>query len=210
MKYSEIINNPGYEKTDEIEIKNIYPFVRHEMAGNQGWGLIVKMYQGIGLLLVGFALIKAFAPYLTRHDTASLQGLGLGVLFTFTLLIVIHELIHALAYILVGARKLSVGMNLRKFLFYVQADKKVLNYKQFMIVALAPAVLVAITTLAGAILFFGQPLYYFFMTILGLHCLLCGGDLGLLCYFENRKEDEILTFDVKSEGKMYFYKKINR
>ena len=202
-----ILNNPSFEQIEVIEHSNFKPFLRREIAGNQGWGLIPKMYQGIGLLLVGFALIKAFAPYMTRRDTASLEGLGMGVLFTFTILIVLHEMLHAIAYLSVGARKLSFGMNLKKFLFYVQADRQVLNYKRFMIVALAPAVVVATVSLAGAIYFYGQPLYYFFMILFGLHGLFCGGDFGLLCFFENRKDDEIYTFDIKKEGKTYFYKK---
>ena len=206
MKSETLINN-NFEQIEVIEHSNLKPFLRREIIGNQGWGLIAKMYQGIGLLLVGFALIKAFAPYMTRRDTASLEGLGMGVLFSFTVLIVLHELLHAIAYLLVGAKKLSFGMNLRKFMFYVQADKKVLNYKQFMFVALAPAVVVGFVSLAGAIFFYGQPLYYFFMILFGLHGLFCGGDFGLLCFFENQKDDEIYTFDVKKEGKTYFYKK---
>ena len=207
MKYLELVNSTDYEITDEISHNDMKPFLRREITGNQGWGLIAKMYQGIGLLLVGFALIKAFAPYMTRRDTSSLEGLGMGVLFTFTILIVLHELLHAIAYLSVGARKLSFGMNLKKFMFYVQADRQVLNYKRFMIVALAPAVVVATVSLAGAIFFYGQPLYYFFMVLFGLHGLFCGGDFGLLCFFENRKDDEIYTFDVRNEGKTYFYKR---
>lgn len=208
MKYLELINNPDYEKIEELNHDELKTVLHREIAGNQGWGLIAKMYQGIGLLLIGFALIKAFAPYMMRRDATSLEGLGMGILFSFTVLIVLHELLHVLAYLFVGARKLSVGMNLRKFLFYVQADKKVLNYKQFMIVALAPAVVVAIVSLVGAIIYYGQPLYYFFLVIFGLHGLFCSGDFGLLCFFENRKEDEIYTFDVKKEGKTFFYKRI--
>ena len=209
MNYSEFITDPGYEKIEELEHSNLKPFLRREIAGNQGWGMIAKMYQGMGLLLIGFALIKAFASYMTHKETESLAGLGLGVLFSFTVLIVLHELLHAIAYLVVGARRLSFGMNLKKFLFFVQADKKVLNYKQFMIVALVPAVLVGVVSLAGAIFYYGQPLYYFFMVIFGLHGLFCSGDFGLLCFFENRKEDEIYTFDVKKERKTYFYKKLN-
>ena len=202
-----IINNPAFEQIEVIEHSNLKPFLRREIIGNQGWGLIAKMYQGMGLLLVAFALVKAFAPYLRTRETISLEWMGWGVLFCITALIVIHELLHAIAYLIVGARKLSFGMNLKKFMFYVQADKQVLNYKQFMIVALAPAVVVGVVSLAGAIYFYGQPLYYSFMVIFGLHGLFCGGDFGLLCFFENRKEEEIYTFDVKSEGKTYFYKR---
>ena len=202
-----IINNPAFEQIEVIEHSNLKPFLRREIIGNQGWGLIAKMYQGMGLLLVAFALVKAFAPYLRTRQTISLEWMGWGVMFCITALIVIHELLHAIAYFIVGARKLSFGMNLKKFMFYVQADKQVLNYKQFMIVALAPAVVVGVVSLAGAIFYYGQPFYYFFLVIFGLHGLFCGGDFGLLCFFENRKEDEIYTFDVKSEGKTYFYKR---
>ena len=202
-----IINNPAFEQIEVIEHSNLKPFLRREIIGNQGWGLIAKMYQAMGLLLVGFALVKAFAPYLRTRETISLEWMGWGVLFCITALIVIHELLHAIAYLIVGARKLSFGMNLKKFMFYVQADKQVLNYKQFMLVALAPAVVVGVVSLTGAIFYYGQPLYYFFLVIFGLHGLFCGGDFGLLCFFENRKEEEIYTFDVKSEGKTYFYKR---
>lgn len=202
-----IINNPAFEQIEVIEHSNLKPFLRREIIGNQGWGLIAKMYQAMGLLLVGFALVKAFAPYLRTRQTISLEWMGWGVMFCITALIVIHELLHAIAYLIVGARKLSFGMNLKKFMFYVQADKQVLNYKQFMLVALAPAVVVGVVSLTGAIFYYGQPFYYFFLVIFGLHGLFCGGDFGLLCFFENRKDDEIYTFDVKKEGKTYFYKR---
>ncbi|MHB9056395.1 MAG: DUF3267 domain-containing protein [Paludibacteraceae bacterium] len=208
MKLETLINNKNFEKIEEISHDDLKPFLRREITGNQGWRLIAKMYQGIGLLLIGFALIKAFAPFMRSRETFMLEGMGWGVLFSFTALVIIHELLHCFAYLLVGARKLSFGVNLRKFMFYVQADMQVLNYKQFMIVALAPAVVVGLVSLAGAVFYYGQPLYYFFMVIFGLHGLFCGGDFGLLCFFENRKEDEIYTFDVKKEGKTYFYKKI--
>ena len=207
MNYQNIINSPDFEEIDSIQHDDVKPFIKREIIGNQGWGLIAKMYQGMGLLLIGFALIKAFAPFMKHRETEMMEWMGWGALFSVTALIVIHELLHYFAYLLVGARRLSFGMNLRKFMFYVQADRQVLNYKQFMFVALAPAVVVGIVSLVGAIYYYGQPLYYFFMVIFGLHSLFCGGDLGLLCFFENRKEDEIYTFDVKEEKTTYFYKK---
>ena len=134
--------------------------------------------------------------------------MGWGVLFCFTALIVVHELLHFFAYLAVGARRLSFGMNLRQFIFYVQADKQVLDYSRFKVVALAPVVIVAAASIAGAIIWFEQPPYYFFLTILAMHSLFCAGDLAMLCYFENRPDDEIYTFDIKKEGKTYYYRKL--
>ncbi len=207
MKHTEITNNPAFEQIEVIEHSNLKPFIKRELTDNQGWGLIAKMYQGMGALLFGFTLIKAFAPFMRNRETEMLEWMGWGLLFCFTALIVIHELLHYFAYLAVGARKLSFGMDLKKFIFYVQADKQVLNYNQFKVVALAPVTVVAIASIIGAIVFFEQPLYYFFLTVLAIHSLFCVGDLGMLCFFENRKEDEIYTFDLKDEGKTYYYRK---
>ncbi len=207
MNYKELSNNPDFELIETLDVSNLKPFLQRELTGNQGFGLIAKMYQGMGLLLFGFALIKAFAHYMRYKDTVMLEYLGWGVLFCVTAIVIIHELLHFFAFLAVGARKLSFGMKLKKFMFYVQADRQVLGYRKFAVVALAPAVVVAIASIVGAIIWFEQPLYYFFLSILGLHSFFCAGDLGMLCFFENRKEDEIYTFDVKDEGKMYFYKK---
>lgn len=208
MNYPEITDNPSYELIETLDHSQIKPFIKREIIGNQGWGLLAKMYQGMGLLLFGFALIKAFAPFMRSRETEMLEWMGWGILFCFTALIIIHELLHFFAYLAVGARKLSFGMDLRKFIFYVQADKQVLNYSKFKVVALAPALVVAVVSIAGAIIWFEQPLYYFFLTVLSVHSLFCVGDLGMLCYFENRSEDEIYTFDVKEEGKTYYYRKV--
>jgi hypothetical protein len=96
-------------------------------------------------------------------------------------------------------------MKLRQFMFYVQADKQVLDYNQFKIVALAPVVSVAILSILGMILFYNQPAFYFFIPIFAFHSVFCGGDFGLLCFFANRPESKIYTFDVKQEEKTYFY-----
>jgi len=210
MSYEELLDDKTFEKLDEVEHKDVKNFIRREMTGNQGWALIAKIYQILGLFLVAFAFVKALAPFLHQHRTDYLIGMGWGVVFTLTVLIFLHELLHAAAYLAVGARKISFGLNLKKFMFYVQADKQVLNYKQFKIVALTPVITVALLTLAGAIIYFGKPEYYFCVTILGLHSLFCAGDLGLLCFFENRSEDKIVTFDVKQDGITYFYRENKR
>lgn len=210
MTIEELKNSPDFELIETLAHSDIKPFIARELKGNQGFGLIAKMYQGISLLLFGFALIKAFAFYMKNKDTIMLEYLGWGTLFSFTAIIVIHELLHFFGYLAVGAKRISFGMKLKKFIFYVQADQQVFSYKRFAVVALVPAVVVAVCSIAGAIIWFEQPLYYFFISIFCFHSLFCAGDLGMLCYFENRPEDEIYTFDVKAEGKTYYYKRTER
>ena len=207
MTYTDLTNSAEYEEITELSHDDVKKFIVREASGNNGWALIAKMYQGAGLLLFGFLLMKAFIPFMRSQTTENLIGMGWGILVCFTALIVAHELIHYLAYLVVGARKLSFGMKLRKFIFYVQADKQVMNYKQMKIVALAPAVVVALASGIVAMLNFETPIYYFCLTIFAVHSLFCSGDLGLLCFFENRNEDEIVTFDDVEAGVTKFYRK---
>ena len=206
MNYKEITNNPQYEEIANLKHDEIKPFITDELAANQGWARIANMFQLLGIFAFILGLFKAFMPFYTGREYIYLVYLFAGVVFLFTVGVVLHELIHALAYRYVGAKNISFGLNLKKFLFYVQADGEVLNYAQFKIVALAPAIVIGFLSVAGAAVFYNQPLFYFFLSVFALHSLCCGGDFGLLCFFQNRPNDEIVTFDIKEEGKTYFYK----
>jgi len=208
MKHNELISSNEYEQIIALKHSEIKNFIVTEVEKQSIWARIANMYQITGLLAFVLGLFKAFMPFFTKREGIYLFWLVLGLVFTFTLLIITHELIHALAYRYVGARNLSFGMNIRKFMFYVQADKQVLNYKQFKIVALAPVVSVAIVSILGMIIFYNHAAFYFFIPIFAFHSMFCGGDFGLLCIFANRSDKEILTFDIKSEEKTYFYAKI--
>ena len=208
MKHNELISSNEYEQIIALKHSEIKNFIVTEVEKQSIWARIANMYQITGLLAFVLGLFKAFMPFFTKREGIYLFWLVLGLVFTFTLLIIMHELIHALAYRYVGARNLSFGMNIRKFMFYVQADKQVLNYKQFKIVALAPVVTVAIVSILGMIIFYNHAAFYFFIPIFAFHSVFCGGDFRLLCIFANRSDKEILTFDIKSEEKIYFYAKI--
>lgn len=209
MTTEELLQNPDFKEITALSHTEIKNFIVSEITENQGWSRIANMYQITGILAFVLGGFKAFMPFFLSRETIFLSWLGIGLVFTFTLLIVLHELIHAIAYKSVGAKKLSFGMNIRKFIFYVQADKQVINYKQFKIVALAPAVVISLLSVIGMAIFYTQPIFYFFIPIFAFHSLFCAGDFGLLCFFENRKELDIVTFDNKQEGKTYFYGKKN-
>lgn len=207
MTYEELINNSQYEKLDCFSHKNIKHVVMREMGDGGKWATISNTYQVLGLIAILIGSFKSFVPFLKRGNFDNLFGFSVGILFSVTLLIVVHEVIHAIAYKLVGAKKLSFGMRIRKFLFYVLADKQVFSIDKFKIVALAPVTTIAILTVIGMVLTYNHPMFYAFLSVFGIHSLFSGGDFGLLSYFENRKGKEILTFDVKEEGKTYFYAK---
>jgi protein-S-isoprenylcysteine O-methyltransferase Ste14 len=205
MTYKELKEQHEYTEIASVYHSEIKTFIVAEVEKQPLWAKIANMYQITGVLAFVLGAFKAFMPYLTSFETSNLIWLGIGLLFTFSVLIVLHEFIHALAYRWVGANKISFGMELKKFLFYVQADRQVLNYKQFQIVALAPVITVGFLSMLGMVIFYNSPVFFFFLPIFAFHSLFCGGDFGLLCFFQNRPETEILTFDVKEEKKTYFY-----
>jgi hypothetical protein len=127
------------------------------------------------------------------------------MLFSLTALIVIHELLHALAYLSTGARKISFGLIPRKFVFYAMADRQVIASRAFHLVALTPFLVVKLVCLVGVVLFFNQPPMYFLLGVMCLHSLFCAGDIAMLDFYRWHKGKEIFNFDDKSEGKTYFY-----
>jgi hypothetical protein len=210
MIYPEIINNPEFEEIATVNHNDLKQFLIKEVEQQPVWARVANMFQITGLMAFMLGGFKAFIPFLMQKNAAFLLWMLYGLIFTFTLLIVLHELLHAVAYYYVGARKLSFGVVWRKFMFYVTADKFVADRKKFTIVALAPAVIVSVLCIIGMAVFYQQPAFYFFVPVFGLHFIFCGGDFSLLCFFENRKNLEIYTFDLKEEGKTYFYQKVPR
>jgi hypothetical protein len=118
--------------------------------------------------------------------------------------------LHGLALKITGAKKLSFGAYWKKFIFYAEADRHVLNHKQFELVALTPLFIVKLVTFIGLVFFINHPAFYFFIFTMSAHSLFCAGDIGLLSIFYRNKDDEIYTFDVKVEKKSYYFKKIRK
>ncbi len=196
-----------YTLLNTLQHSDIKEFVVRELEPHALWARIANMYQIGGLLAFMLAGFRAFMPFFAQKESIFLTYFLYGTAFSFTVLIVLHELIHALAYKTIGAHNISYGVQLKKFLFHVQANQQVLNYNNMKIVALAPAVVVAVITIVGMAIFYQHPLFFSFAAVFGLHSLFCAGDMGILSYFENRKDKEILTYDDKKNDCSFFYLK---
>jgi len=131
-----------------------------------------------------------------------------ALIFCFSALIILHELLHGIALKLAGAKRVSYGGYFKKFIFYAEADQFVINRHQFAFIALTPLFVVKLITLIGIIFFFNQPALYFLIFVMSAHSLFCAGDIGLLSVFYQIKNIEIFTFDLKAEKTSYFYRRI--
>ena len=201
----ELRNSDKYELIAQLNHQQIKEFVINQLTEN---GRIIKIYMIYQVLMI---LIGIF--FFTRSIVLAFQSsyeplyytIAAGV-FSFSVLIVIHELLHGIALKITGAPKVNFGGYLKKFIFYAEADQFVINRKQFAFIALTPLFAVKLITLIGIILLFNHPVFYFLIFVMSAHSLFCAGDIGLLSVFYKNKTDEIFTFDVKAEKTSYFYK----
>ncbi|MFC2081358.1 DUF3267 domain-containing protein, partial [Bacteroidota bacterium] len=130
-----------------------------------------------------------------------------GLIISMTIVIPLHELIHAIGYFILGARKIRFGAALKNFAFYAVADNFVANRSGFIFLAISPFIIVSLLNLAGFIFVPGYASYTY-ISVLFFHATMCAGDFALLSYFEFHRDKELYTFDdVKNKTSYFYYRK---
>jgi hypothetical protein len=203
----ELQNSEKYELVTELEHRQIKEFVIDQITTESKLIKGFMIYQGI-MILVGLFFATRPIVLAMRGNTEPLFYLLGAIVFTFTLLIIIHELLHLLALKITGAPKITIGGYLKKFIFYAEADRHVLNREQFALVALTPLVVVKVITLIAIFLTIGEPVFYFWMFVMSAHSLFCAGDIGMLSFFDRFPGSNVYTYDVQKEKRSYFFREI--
>lgn len=204
LKPEDLLDQNEFELLAEISHQKLREFVVEQISEEKFIIRIYSIYQLLMVLLFTFLFTRGIVLAIKGYS-ALLVNIGWAVAFSLSALIIIHELIHALAYLLTGARRISFGVILKKFVFYALADRQVIAPRAFHVVALAPFVMVKVICLIGIFLFLNQPVVYFFLSVMCLHSLFCAGDIAMLAFYRIHRGKEIYNFDDKSEGKTYFY-----
>jgi len=197
-------NESEFELLKEVSHQNLREFIVEQIHEEKYIIRIYSIYQVVMMILFAFILTRSIVLSIKVHHEAIL-AIGMAVVFSLSALIVIHELLHALAYLVTGSRKISFGFIPKKFIFYALADRQVIASRAFHLVALTPFVIVKLICMIGLIEFFNEPLMYFFLSIMCLHSLFCAGDIAMLAFYNLHREKEIYNYDNRSEGKTYFY-----
>jgi hypothetical protein len=197
-------NDSEFELLAEVSHQKLREFVVEQIRAEKYIIRFYSAYQVIMMTLFVFLLTRSVIFAFKGHSE-QITGIGLAFLFSFSVLIAIHELLHAIAYWLTGARKISFGVILKKFIFYALADRQVIAEKAFHIVALAPLVIIKAICLFVILKTESSVLLYFSLTIMCLHSLFCAGDMAMLAFYRIHRGKEIYNFDNRSEGKTYFY-----
>jgi len=200
----DLLDENEFELMTEVSHQDLKEFVVAQITQEK---LIIRAYSIYQLLMV-----LLFMFFLSKSIVLAIKGFSemlipivLATVFSFTALVIIHELLHGLAYLVTGTRNISFGAVWKKFIFYALADRQVISPGAFRIVALAPFVVVKLVCIIGIVILFNQQLMFFLIAVMCLHSLFCAGDIAILAFYRINREKEIYNFDDKAEGKTYFY-----
>lgn len=124
----------------------------------------------------------------------------------FFLIIPIHELIHGIGYKLAGAEQVSYKAIWKQLVFYAMADKFLAFKIPFVLLAIAPFVL--LNTLFICLFFYlPEPWSWVSYGALIMHTAGCSGDFALISYFYTYWEKDPVTFDDVAGKVSYFFVK---
>ena len=203
----EELNDPvAFDLFATVEQNRIKDFVLQQVMSDKKLIPVYMIYQTL-LFLAGIFFFTRSVVLAYRGDPHYLLVSAGAIVFSMTLLVAIHELLHGIALKITGAPKVKFGGILSKFIFFAEADHFVLGKKAFLFVAFTPFVVINLMTIAGIILFFSVPFLYFFLIVMVIHSFFCSGDVALATIFYRFPGRETYTYDNAAEKKTYYFMK---
>jgi len=203
---AELQNEEQFELIAKLNHRQIKDFVLQQLASGGKLVRIFMIYQVVIILAGIFFFTRSVVLAFQDYPEPLYYSLG-ALVFSFSLLIIIHELLHGVALKITGAKQINFGGYIKKFIFYAEADQFVINRNQFAFIALTPLIVIKLVTLTGVLLFLHSPLFYFFIFVMSTHSLFCAGDIGLLSIFYNYRKHKIYTYDLKAEKTSFYFRK---
>ncbi|MEJ0081713.1 MAG: DUF3267 domain-containing protein [Puia sp.] len=198
----EELEENGYVLLDEMNHSEIVPFVKKFLRKRTWFSSFYYLSVIVSFSVLLFFCIKIYHSGIYTFDKILIQ-IVFGFLLTLAL-VPFHELIHALAYKLEGAKRTSFDANFKRFYFLAIADQFVASKREFKIVALAPFLVISMALLIVSF-FSGEGWKVTMATTLTIHSLACSGDFALLSYFEFNRKKEVVSYDDKENKVSFFF-----
>lgn len=204
MKLSpeEIVNNPEYNHILTLSFLDIVPFVF----------TYVKKRSIVTIIAITIFVCAIFCLVVVRIGMGQIYSFGTILPYTISglviiplLLIIPHELLHVLPYLMFGAKGIKIGANFKEFYFYVTANNFPINSAKFVIVATLPIIII---TLSLIMLYFviDNTLWSWSFLLAGvMHLTMCIGDIALINFVYTNRKRRIITWDNIEKKEAYFY-----
>jgi len=196
--------DPAYKQILELNFSDMIPFV---LSNIRKRGIIPLFYMFINLLILCFIILYAMWGIRMGILNAGkiFWQLLAGVLAGSILVIAPHELLHGLAYRLLGARQIQFGVDLQQFIFYVTADRFPISKNQLAFLAMTPFVLINAIVIVLTVAWASQ-FTLFSASLLLCHNIMCIGDFAIVNYACNHK-GELYTYDDIANKISYFFER---
>lgn len=190
-----------YKKLQDLDHNEMVPFILENLKNRNP---VTAVFKHGTMILIAVVLFV----WIGRWDaTAFFLGLGAGILFTFTVGVLLHELLHLLVYKILGARKTKLKLLLDQGAVAAVADHFVVSEKEFYWLAFTPFVVLTAAGLAALFMTYGW-VFYGVSIFLVMHATACLGDFSLAGFMYENRKDEIYTYDDVENDRSFFYKSI--
>ena len=192
----------GFRKILELDFSEMIPFV---LSNIRKTGIIPLLYMSINMIFLIFIILYAVWSAKTGSLNAGkiFWQILAGVLAGSVLVIPPHELLHGLAYRLLGASKIKFGVDLQQFIFYVTADRFPISKGELAFLAMTPFVLINVLIIVLTATWASQ-FTLFSASLLLCHNIMCIGDFAIINYAIGQK-GELFTYDDIGIKKSYFF-----
>jgi hypothetical protein len=193
------LDAPEYTLLAAMRHASLAEFVIEYFLRKATW--LTRLHHALSLGTIAAIVFAAIAHERTWRQC--LADFFLALLALFVVILPIHELLHAAAYRLAGARDIRWDYSLRMAAVWVIAHRFVATARPFIFVALAPFVVLNALLLAGAIAFPRLAVFLLFVLLWHLHGAI--GDWSLLNFIWIHRRRGFWTYDDADSGTSYFY-----
>jgi hypothetical protein len=207
MKKEDIINVNNYEISAVVPIDKAGEFFMSALGLGGKDNKKNKFLLPLIMLVMG--MMGGYVGILIARQSQNMQEVGNSglqmayAIIAFFPLIVVHELLHAVAYKYYGAPKVGFGASLKAMIVYAYAQNFPTNMRQLKWIALLPFIVITAVLLLALYIF---PYYKaLIIMLLLIHTLACIGDFALVKYAIQNPE-HITWDDIEDKKEMYFYK----
>lgn len=195
----------GYKKILELDFSEIIPFVISNIRKRSLSSLFYMIINaGTLLFIIYFALWSVRTGQLNTGGV--IWRVLAGILAGSLLVIPPHELLHGLAYRILGARRIRFGVDFQQFIFYVTADRFPISKRELAFLALTPFVVLNLVLIIITAVWAPQ-ITLLSASLLFSHNLMCIGDFAMISYAYSHGE-EVYTYDDIEKKKSYFFERV--
>jgi hypothetical protein len=204
LQVEDLDDQTKFRQILSIPYENLIQFVFENLKKRTGLTFCFWLLCLIFLGLTVFARIEISGLF---PEADIILHTILGLLVFPVICIPVHELIHIIPYYISGARNIRVGMDLKQYLFYVTAHRYVATPIRFIVVAVAPFII--ISTALTLMVFLLPGLWKWSLSLfLFAHSTMCAGDFALLNFYFLNRDKKIYTWDDADRKIAYFYEKL--